>query len=588
LRRAERRAIRDRARRRPRNHGRRLVHRQRYVRGCSCVISSVGRREGNVQRLTARGKNSPRTRRIGKCAGHIGCRIKLRRTERRAIRDWRRSSPRNNWRRLVHRQSNARRRGRVIGGIGRIESNVQRLTSRSKNSPRTRRIDKCASHVGRRVKLRRAERRAIRDRARRRPRNNWRRLVHRQCYVRGCSCVISSVGRREGNAQRLTARGKNSPRTRRIDKCAGHVGRRVKLRRAERRAIRDRARRRPRNHGRRLVHRQRYVRGCSCVISSVGRREGNVQRLTARGKNSPRTRRIGKCAGHIGCRIKLRRTERRAIRDWRRSSPRNNWRRLVHRQSNARRRGRVIGGIGRIESNVQRLTSRSKNSPRTRRIGKCAGHIGCRIKLRRTERRAIGNRARRGPRNHGRRFVHRQNNTRRRGRVIGGVGRRESDVQRLTALGKNRAGRRRVSKCARHVGRGIKLRRAKRRAIRNRRGRGPGDDGRGLVHRQRYTACSVRVIGGIGRRESNVQRLTSRGKNRAGRWRIGKCACHIGRRIKLHRAKRRAIRNWRGRGPGDDRRLLNNRWQQRDCNGSCFGVIGLAGGSHGHRLPRGN
>jgi len=95
-------------------------------------------------------------------------------------------------------------------------------------------------------------------------------------------------------------------------------------------------------------------------------------------------------------------------------------------------------------------------------------------------------RTRKQLRNVWRGLVHRQRHARRRSCVVGRVCRCKGHRQCLASCRQHRANGRRIRESARHIGRGVKLRRTQRCAVADRRRRRPCDDRHRLVHRQRH------------------------------------------------------------------------------------------------------
>ena len=137
-------------------------------------------------------------------------------------------------------------------------------------------------------------------------------------------------------------------------------------------------------------------------------------------------------------------------------------------------------------------------------------------------------------------------------------------MQRLSSCGQRGADCRRIDEGARNACGGVELRGAEGGAIRDRRGRGPSDCWDQLVHGQSHRAGRSGVIGGVGRRECDAERIATRDRSGPCGGRVDKGPCDAGCGIELRGAERGAVCDRRGRGPGNHGRALNYGAHERD------------------------
>ena len=368
---------------------------------------------------------------------------------------------------------------------------------------------------------------------------------------RGGRGVIGRVGGRKGDRERLVVAGaQNGARGRRVGECPRHApthtahrpGRGgVQLRSAQRRAVDDVGRIGPTDGRRRLRDVDRRRRGGRGVIGRVGGRKGDRERLVVAGaQNGARGRGVGECPRHAPTHsayrpgrggVQLRSAQRRAVDDVRRIGPTDGRRRL--RDVDRRRRGGrgVIGRVGGRKGDRERLVvAGAENGARGRGVSErprhapthtahCPGRGG--VQLRSAQRGAVDDVRRIGPTD-GRRRLRDVDRRRCGGRgVIGRVGGRKGDRERLVVAGaENGARGRGVSERPRHApthtahcpGRGgVQLRSAQRGAVDDVRRIGPTDRRRRLRDVDRRRRGGRGVIGRVGGRKGDRERLVVAG-----------------------------------------------------------------------------
>ena len=408
LRRTQRRAIGDRRRRRPGNHRRRFVHRQRDGLGRRCIVGRVGRCQRDREGLRPGGQHRAGCRSVCvRTCNRAAC-IQLRRTQRGAVGDRRWSRPGNHRRRFVHRQRNALGRRCIVGRVARRQRDREGLRPSGQRRAGGRSVYERACNRAGCIQLCCAQRRTVSDRRWSRPGNHRRRFVHRQRNGLGRRCVVRRVARRQRDREGLRPGGQHRAGCRSVYVRTCNRAGCIQLRRTQRRAIGDRRRRRPGNHRRRFVHRQRDGLGRRCIVGRVGRCQRDREGLRPGGQHRAGCRSVCvRTCNRAAC-IQLRRTQRGAVGDRRWSRPGNHRRRFVHRQRNGLGRRCVVRRVARRQRDREGVSSGGGHRAGCRSVYvRACNRAGC-IQLRRAERRAVGDRRRRRPGNHRRRLVHRQ------------------------------------------------------------------------------------------------------------------------------------------------------------------------------------
>ncbi len=298
--------------------------------------------------------------------------------------------------------------------------------------------------------------------------------------------------------------------------------------------------------------------------------------------------RVDKRAGHRRGGVKLSAAERGAVSDVRGTGPGDGGGRLEH-VDGGRSAGRVVvDRVGRGEYDQQDVArTRSQEGSGRRQVGERAGDRRRRIKLRATERRAVGDVGRGRP-GDGRGRL--QNGQRRGvgcGVVVSRVGRREGQREGLRwSRVQDRPEYRRIGEGAGDRCGRVKLRAAERRAVGDVRGIGPGDDGGCFHDVDRDGVGLSAVVGRVGGYERDRQDLVRAHTEHGARSRcVGEDTRDRRRRVELDIVQRRAERDVGRVGPGDDRR--------RDAHvdrggGGHAGVVNRVGRGEGDRegLPR--
>ncbi len=166
--------------------------------------------------------------------------------------------------------------------------------------------------------------------------------------------------------------------------------------------------------------------------------------------------------------------------------------------------------------------------------------------------------------------------------VVGRVGWRKRQRERLAATGAQHGpGRGRVNKDARYRGGGVEMRSAERGPVGDVRRIGPGDGRSGFQYIDGHALRCRVVVGRIGRRESNRERLpVASSQHGSCGWRVCEGACYRGGGIQLRAAERGPVADVRRVGPHDSRGGL----QYIDRHGlRCRVVVGRIGRGEGNR-----
>ena len=304
--------------------------------------------------------------------------------------------------------------------------------------------------------------------------------------------------------------------------------------------------------GHALLHRDEIV--------LVVRRERDVQDVAVPHRQHRAGRRsVGESSRHIGRGVQLQQPERRAKQHRRGLRP-----------SDARQRAPADGHIDlhrlrdrEIVRRVRRREDRGKNLPaarrqhraRRRRIDEPARHIHRRVQLHAAQNRPLLHRGGRGPLHIGQRPGHVQPD------LLGGAGkvrrviRREDHLKKLPrARVQHRAEGRIVSQRPRHIRRGVQLRARERRTVDDVRRLRPRHFRRSLQDMERHRLRDAGKIRRVHRREDHGQSLIGTGEqDSARRGTVGQDTGRIRLRVQLQPAERRAVKNWRGRRPRNDR-----------------------------------
>ncbi len=353
------------------------------------VVRAIRWRKRDRQRVRSGGGNSACRRGIHECARYRGSRIQLSSGECRAIDDACRVSPGDHRSCLRNRQRDGLGHSGVVRRVGRSKGDRESISARRRNNTGSRGINEIARHRRSRIELGCGECGPVDDACRSSPGDGGSRLRNSELDRCGNWRVVRSVGRCEGDRERVgTSRG-DATRCRSINERPRYGGGGVQLCARESRAIGDACRVSPGNYRRCLTDNQCNGLGDRGVVRRVGRCKRDRERVGTSRRDATRRGSVHESSRYRGCRIELSGRQRGSVSDVRRIIPSDHRSRLSDNQRNGLGDGGVVRRVGRREGNRKRVGTGRRNNASCRRIDESARNRRRRIQLSRRECRSV-------------------------------------------------------------------------------------------------------------------------------------------------------------------------------------------------------